>query len=118
MDIMNGMPFMLVLKKRDGIVNVKNLVLALLMLGLSFAELTIPVDQPVCRLYGMIQIIGTVAGVLVAAYAGLTLSSSHEMTERNAAKALLGGVIIGLIVIWMAPIFVKSLVDSADICGW
>ena len=98
--------------------NCKGLALALLLLGLSFADLTIPVDQPVCRLYGMIQILGTVAGILVAAYAGFTLASSHEMAERNTAKALLGGVIIGLIIIWMAPIIVKSLVNSAGICGW
>lgn len=98
--------------------NKKSLVLALLLLGLSFADLTIPPDQPVCRLYGMIQILGTVAGILVAAYAGFTLASSHELTERNTSKALLGGVVIGLIIIWIAPIVVKSLVDSAGICGW
>jgi formate-dependent nitrite reductase membrane component NrfD len=66
----------------------------------------------------MIQILGTVAGVLVAAYAGFILASSHELTERNTAKALLAGVIIGLIIIWMAPVLVKSLVNSAGICGW
>ena len=98
--------------------NKKCLALALLLLGLSFADLTIPADQPVCRLYGMIQILGTVAGVLVAAYAGFILASSHELTERNTAKALLAGVIIGLIIIWMAPVLVKSLVNSAGICGW
>lgn len=98
--------------------NYKGLVLALLLLGLSFADMTIPVDQPICRLYGMIQILGTVAGILVAAYAGFILASSHELTERNIAKALLGGVVIGLIIIWMAPIIVKTLVNSAGICGW
>jgi hypothetical protein len=98
--------------------NKKSLAIALLLLGLSFADLTIPSDQPVCRLYGMIQVFGTVAGVLVAAYAGFILASSHELTERNTAKALLGGVIIGLIIIWMAPVLVKSLVNSAGICGW
>ena len=98
--------------------NFKNLALALLLLGLSFADLTIPADQPVCRLYGMIQILGTVGGVLVAAYAGFVLASSHEITEKNAAKAMLGGVIIGLIIIWIAPLLVKNLVNSAGICGW
>ena len=98
--------------------NKKGLVLALLLLGLSFADLVIPSDQPVCRLYGMIQVLGTIAGVIVAAYAGFTLASSHELTERNTAKALLGGVVIGLIIIWMAPVVVKSLVNSAGICGW
>jgi len=99
-------------------VNVKSLVLALLLLGLCFADLEIPEDQPICRLYGMIQVLGTVAGILVAAYAGLILASTHDLNERNNAKALLSGVIIGLIIIWIAPLLVKNLVNSAEICGW
>jgi formate-dependent nitrite reductase membrane component NrfD len=106
------------LKIRGGIMNKKTLVLALLLLGMCFADLEISEDQPICRLYGMIQVLGTVAGILVAAYAGFTLASSHEMTERNNAKALLGGVIIGLIVIWLAPTLVSALVDSSGVCGW
>lgn len=98
--------------------NKKTLVLALLLMGLSFADLTIPSDQPVCRLYGMIQVFGTVAGVIVAAYAGFILASTHELTERNTAKALLSGVIVGLIIIWLAPVLVKNLVNSSGICGW
>ena len=98
--------------------NKKFLALALLLAGLCFADLTIPPDQPICRLYGMIQVLGTVAGILVAAYAGFVLASSHELTERNTAKSLLGGVIIGLIVIWIAPLLVRNLVNSSGICGW
>ena len=98
--------------------NKKYLALALLMMGLSFAQLAISTDQPICRLYGMIQVLGTVAGVLVAAYAGFILSSSHELTERNTAKALLGGVVIGLIIIWLAPVLVQNLVNTTSVCGW
>ncbi len=98
--------------------NKKTIALALLLVGLSFADLTIPSDQPVCRLYGMIQVFGTVAGVIVAAYAGFILASTHELSERNTAKALLSGVIVGLIIIWLAPVLVKNLVNSSGICGW
>ncbi len=98
--------------------NKKFLALALLLLGLSFADLTIPASQPICRLYGMIQILGTIGGVLVAAYAGFVLASSHEMAEKNSAKALIAGVIIGLIIIWIAPLLVQNLVGSTGICGW
>ncbi|MDO8553609.1 MAG: hypothetical protein Q7S22_02275 [Candidatus Micrarchaeota archaeon] len=116
---MNDGSFMIVLKNRGGIVNVKSLVLTLFLLGLSFAApLNIPADQPICNLYGLIRLFGTVVGVLVAAYSGFHLATSHEMTERNNAKALLGGVIIGLIVIWIAPIVVTNLVGSSSVCGW
>ncbi|MBI5046976.1 TrbC/VirB2 family protein [Candidatus Micrarchaeota archaeon] len=99
--------------------NLKWVSFVLLFAGLALAAgLTIPVDQPICKLYGMIQLLGTVAGVLVAAYAGFTLASSHELTERNTSKALLGGVIIGLIIVWIAPVLVKYLVDNSSICGW
>jgi len=96
----------------------RSVALVLLMVGLCFADLVIPSDQPICRLYGMIQILGTVAGILVAAYAGFILASSHEIMEKNSAKTLLGGVMIGLIIIWIAPLLVKNLVNSAGICGW
>lgn len=88
--------------------------------ALSFAvdAIEIPVDQPVCRLYGMIQTFGTVAGVLVAAYAGFILASSNEIEARNQSKMLIGGVVMGLIIIWIAPLVVKSLVGANDICGW
>jgi formate-dependent nitrite reductase membrane component NrfD len=85
---------------------------------LAQSPLQIPQDQPICRLYGMIQVLGTVAGVLVAAYAGFILASSNEIEERNKAKHLIAGVITGLIIIWIAPLVVKSLVGATDVCGW
>ena len=100
----------------------KSALLALLSLfalaGLVSADLVIPADQPICRLYGIIQVLGTIAGVLIAAYGGFILASSNDIAERNSAKQLLGGVIIGLIIIWIAPLLVKSLVGATDVCGW
>ena len=86
--------------------------------GLVAADLVIPADQPICRLYGIIQVLGTIAGVLIAAYGGFVLASSNDIAERNTAKGLLGGVVIGLIIIWVAPLLVKSLVGATDVCGW
>ena len=98
---------------------IKELVLALLMLGLNFAtQLSIPPDQPICNLYGIIRLFGTVAAIIAAAYAGFTLTSSHVHKEREEAKGLLGGVFVGLIVIWLAPLVVTSLVGASSICGW
>ena len=82
------------------------------------AEITIPPDQPICRLYSLIRLFGTIGGVLVAAYAGFLLATSHDTTERNNAKSLVSGVILGLIIIWIAPLLVKNLVGAGDVCGW
>lgn len=98
----------------------KMYVLALLLLGLAgFAyAFDIPQDQPVCKLYGIIQLFATVGGVLVAAYAGFQLATSHDLSERNNAKNLLSGVVIGLIIVWIAPLLVKNLVGASNVCGW
>jgi len=98
----------------------KLLAAALLALpGLAFAaSFVIPPDQPICHLYSIIQVVGTIGGIIAAAYAGLSLATNHEPNERNNAKMLLMGVILGLIVIWMAPLLVQNLVGAAGVCGW
>ncbi len=96
----------------------KHLSLLLLLGSLAFATLSIPSDQPICNLYGMLKTIGTVVGVLVAAYAGFMIASTTDLKERNDAKALLGAVAIGLIVIWIAPLVVTNLVGADSVCGW
>jgi hypothetical protein len=107
------------LEKRGGIMDWKCLALALLTLGIGFAApLSIPSDQPICNLYGLIKLFGTVVGVLVASYGGFVLSTTHETTDRNQAKALIGGVAVGLIIIWLAPLVVTNLVGATSVCGW
>ncbi len=98
--------------------NIKGLALALLLAGLCFADLIIPENQPICNLYGIIRTLGTIAGVLAAAYGGFILATCHETKERGDAKNLISGAIIGLMVIWLAPLLIKALVDSNAICGW
>jgi len=90
----------------------------LCLAGMVSADLAIPPDQPICRLYGMIQVFATMGGILALAYAGFILATTHDLAERNNAKLLIGGAVMGLIVIWLAPLVVKSLVDAADVCGW
>jgi len=93
-------------------------VLALMGYAAAATTFSIPADQPVCRLYGLIQLFGTVGGVLVAAYAGFLLATSHDINERGNAKMLISGVVVGLIIVWIAPLLVKNLVGAADVCGW
>ena len=99
----------------------KYIIPMLALSGIALAQgagLVIPPDQPICRLYGMIQVFATMGGILALAYAGFILATTHDLAERNNAKMLIGGVVIGLIVIWLAPQVVKYLVGAADICGW
>lgn len=90
----------------------------LCLAGLVSADLVIPPDQPICKLYGMIQLFATIGGILAAAYAGFILATTHDLNERNNSKMLLGGVFIGLIIVWLAPLVVQNLVGAASVCGW
>lgn len=98
----------------------KKWIIPALLLGLAgFASaFDIPQDQPICKLYGIIQLLATVGGVLIAAYAGFQLATSPDLSERNNAKKLLGGVVVGLIIVWIAPLLVKNLVGATNVCGW
>ena len=90
----------------------------LCLAGMVSADLMIPPDQPICRLYSLIQTFATIGGILAAAYAGFLLATSHDLNERGNAKMLLGGVFIGLIIVWLAPLVVQNLVGATSVCGW
>ncbi len=101
----------------------------LMTLGLALVALTgfaaaattglvIPTDQPICKLYGLIQLFATVGGVLVAAYSGFQLATSHDLNERNNSKMLLTGVVVGVIIVWIAPLLVQNLAGAGSVCGW
>lgn len=89
--------------------------------GLALAQgtgLVIPPDQPICRLYSILQMLGSVGGVVMMSYGGFNLATTHDATERNNSKALLGGVMLGLAIIWVAPILIQFLVGTSNVCGW
>ena len=90
---------------------------ALALAGVAAATIVIPPDQPICKLYSLIQIFGTIGGVLLASYAGFLLATSSDTSEREKAKTYIGGVLMGLCIIWAAPWIVAYLVGGG-ICGW
>ncbi len=93
----------------------------LALTGLAAAQtagLVIPPDQPICRLYTIIQVLGSVGGIVAAGYGGFMFATSHELTVRNNAKTLIEGAVLGLIIIWAAPFVVKFLVGTSSVCGW
>ena len=97
----------------------KETISLLVLTGLAAAsDIVIPPDQPICKLYSLIQLFGTIGGIIAMSVAGFNLATSHDVNERNNAKTLISGSIIGLIIIWAAPLVVKYLVGGGDICGW
>lgn len=65
---------------------------------------------PVMKVYNFIKYAATVAGVLMLVFAGITfITAGGEQTKKERAKNMGVGVIIGLIVIWIAPLVVKYI---------
>ncbi|VVB69980.1 TrbC/VIRB2 family protein [uncultured archaeon] len=98
---------MIILKK-------KLLVLTLVLSGLALAAdpLTIPADQPICRIYSLIQTIGTIVAVIMLAYSGFQLMSATDLVDRKKAKNMLMYTILGLVIIWLAPLIIQYITQS------
>lgn len=65
---------------------------------------------PVMKIYNFIKYAATVAGVLMLVFAGITfITAGGEQGKKERAKNMAVGVIIGLIIIWVAPLVVKYI---------
>lgn len=63
-----------------------------------------------------IELLATVAGIVVIACAGLMLITSKNPVTRDQWKEVILGVVIGLCVVFIAPI-IGSLLSGGHYCG-
>lgn len=67
--------------------------------------------QPVMKIYNFIKYAATVLAVLFLIFAGVTfITSGGDQAKREQAKAMATYIVVGLIVIWIAPLIVGFLV--------
>jgi len=67
--------------------------------------------EPVMKVYNLIKYAATVIAVIVLLIAGLTyMISGSNPGKREQAKSMAMYVVIGLIVIWAAPLIVNFIV--------
>ncbi len=67
--------------------------------------------QPVMKIYNFVKYIATVVAAIFLLYAGISyMTSGGDPKQRDAAKNIAAYVIIGLIVIWAAPLLVNLLI--------
>lgn len=67
--------------------------------------------EPVMKIYNLIKYSATVLAVLVLLFAGLSyMTSGSNPGKREKAKNMVTYVVIGLIVIWIAPLIVNFIV--------
>lgn len=63
---------------------------------------------PVMKVYNFIKYAATIIGVLMLVFAGISfITAGGEMAKKEQAKNMAFGVVIGLILIWVAPLIVQ-----------
>lgn len=68
--------------------------------------------EPVIKVYNLIKYSASVIAVLVMLFAGIVyMTAGNDPRKRDQAKNMAGYVIIGLILIWAAPLIVDFIVN-------
>jgi succinate dehydrogenase/fumarate reductase cytochrome b subunit len=67
--------------------------------------------EPVMKIYNLVKYSATVLAVVVLLFAGVIyMTSGSNPAKREQAKSMVMYVVIGLIVIWIAPLVVNFIV--------
>ncbi len=67
--------------------------------------------QPVFKIYNFVKYIATVVAVMFLLYAGISyMTSGNDPKKRDQAKNIVTYVVIGMVVIWAAPLLVNLLI--------
>lgn len=67
--------------------------------------------DPVMKIYNFVKYAATVLAVMFFLFSGVTfITSGNDQAKRESAKMMATYIVIGLIVIWMAPLVVNYLV--------
>jgi len=68
--------------------------------------------QPVMKIYNFVKYTATVLAVVFLVFAGITfITSGNDQAKREQAKMMMTYIVIGLIIIWVAPLVVSYLVQ-------
>ena len=83
----------------------------LLVLPIAFAEGDVTaITEPLTRIYDLLKGVVSVIAVIALTVAGARfMFSSDNIQQREASKTMVGYCIIGLVVIWIAPVMVSYL---------
>ena len=67
--------------------------------------------EPVLKIYNLVKYIATAIAVLVLLFAGVNYTmSGSDPHKRENAKSMIMYVLIGLVIIWAAPLVVQFMV--------
>ncbi|MGV8162418.1 MAG: pilin [Candidatus Nanoarchaeia archaeon] len=107
------------MKKLWSVLFLALLFLPLGVMAVDFNSTISPQDQqtfdqilsPVMKIYNFVKYAATVLAVLFLIFAGVTfITSGNDTAKREQAKMMATYIVIGLIVIWVAPLIVNYIV--------
>ena len=63
-----------------------------------------------------LKAVSVLLSIVMASYAGFVLCTSNEIAQREQWKEVLGGIAVGLILLYLAPL-VASQFTGGNYCG-
>ncbi len=99
------------MKKQFGII------LAVLLLSTFGAAQSVPpvgnpttITEPINKIYDLVKTVISVLGALALTFAGATyMLSGSNIQNREAAKSMASYTVVGLVLVWVAPLIVSYL---------
>jgi type IV secretory pathway VirB2 component (pilin) len=87
------------------------LVVLLALVPLVFAQADIDaITAPLTRIYDLLKSVVSVIAVIAITVAGARfMFSGDNIQQREASKAMVGYCVMGLVVVWVAPLMVNYL---------
>ena len=82
----------------------------LLVAQLAFAASVSDITEPVMKIYDLIKGVVSVVGIIALTVAGgMYMFSGSNIQSRENAKHMVSYAIVGLVIVWVAPILVSYL---------
>ena len=98
--------------------NIGLLFFTALLMFLPFAHAATDISQitePINKIYDLVKTVISVVAVLAITFAGAKfMFSGDNIQAREGAKSTLGYAIVGLVVVWVAPLIVGFLTAAPD----
>ena len=67
--------------------------------------------DPIMKIYNLVKYSATILAVVVLLFSGVSyMTSGNDPAKRERSKSMVTYVIVGLIVIWIAPLLVNFIV--------
>ena len=69
--------------------------------------------EPVMKIYNFVKYAASVLALLFLVFAAIQMFVNNNISEKEKAKSRIMYIVIGLVVIWVAPIMVNYLTTTA-----